>query len=82
MAEAEAKSAAGVVTDHGLCSSCGEVVDVVVDIHQKSGSNKFMCVTCRCDRIMKKAQETIGGIKEQAEEARSEAAQLGLALKE
>ena len=80
MAEAEAKSAAGVVTDHGLCSDCGEGVDVVVDIHQKSGSNKFICVKCRCERIMKKARETIGGIKEQAEEARSEAAQLGLPL--
>lgn len=69
-----------VVTDHGRCRECGDVVDVVVDIHQTSGDNKFICVDCRCKRILQKAKETAGGIQEDAKAAREAARQLALPL--
>ena len=77
----EGKPAGGVVVDHGLCRDCGNVVDVVVDIHQANGANAFICVDCRCKRILQKAKETAGGIQENAKEAREAARQLGLPLK-
>lgn len=77
----EGKPVGGVVVDHGLCRDCDKVVDVVVDIHQASGGNAFICVDCRCKRILQKAKEMAGGIQEDAKAARAEARQLGLPLK-
>jgi hypothetical protein len=60
-------------TDHGVCPDCGEVVDVVVEIHQSLGKNRFICVACRCERIMRKAREAVGNLKELATQSREEA---------
>lgn len=61
-----------IVHDHGDCKDCGKPVDVVVDIHQSAGGNRFICVDCRCARIKEKAAKDIGMIQENTKEARAE----------
>lgn len=68
--------------DHGLCNTCGEPVDVVVDPFQVVGNGKFLCVPCRVKRMEDKTMAEVGKLKEKAEKAREDLRQGSLDLEE
>ena len=63
------------IENHGPCKSCGEVVDVLVEMHQIVGRNRLICVDCRIGRIEAKAEAQVEAIRGNAEKARAAAAQ-------
>ncbi len=66
---------AQLVTDHGTCKDCGEVVRVMVDPWQVSGDGSVRCVQCRITRMKEKHLNEIATLTEKAKLASEAAAQ-------
>ena len=68
----------GAVSNHGLCADCGNTVDVVVDMHQCVGANRFICPECKVVRINDAAKTAAAVLMQKAEKTREDMRQLPL----
>lgn len=65
-------------TYYGPCEDCDATVAVIVDAYQVVGPDRLVCVECRGNRIMAKAQEKADRIAKKAESALEEKKQMSL----
>lgn len=76
--EGDVQAPVGAVSDHGLCADCGNTVDVVVDMHQCVGANRFICPECKVVRIKDAAKTAAAVLMQKAEKTREDMRQLPL----